>query len=90
VVILRKPKAGTDGSAIVAWISLIMVIVMSNRHQRNLMSELSPLLPDYRTHLALAMGTFSDRQMVRDSDAGCGVISLQNLGGPHHRYKLAA
>ena len=66
------------------------VVVVNERHLKCLMNEYVRYYHEERTHLALAKGTPSGREAMKNFDAGCGVISMPRLGGLHHRYDLAA
>jgi hypothetical protein len=54
------------------------------------MNEYVRYYHDDRTHLALDKGTPAGREAEKNPDAGRKVISMQRLGGLHHRYDLAA
>lgn len=43
-----------------------------------------------RTHRALAKGTPGEREAVSGSGEDSKIIPMPRLGGPHHRYGLAA
>ena len=45
---------------------------------------------DDRTHLGLAKETPAGRKARKATRADCNVLSMPRLGGPHHRYDLAA
>ena len=66
------------------------VIVLNERHLKRLMNEYVRYYHDDRTHLALDKGTPAGREAEKNPDAGRKVISMQRLGGLHHRYDLAA
>ena len=66
------------------------VIVLNERHLKRLMNEYVRYYHDDRTHLALDKGTPAGREAEMNPDAGRKVISMQRLGGLHHRYDLAA
>jgi transposase InsO family protein len=66
------------------------VIVLNVRHMKHLMSEYVRYYHEDRTHLALAKGTPAGRKAQTKSTVGSRVIAMPRLGGPHHRYDLAA
>jgi transposase InsO family protein len=66
------------------------VIVLNERHLKRLMNEYVVYYLEDRTHLALAKGTPSGREIEKSPDAGSGVVSIPRLGGLHHRYHPAA
>jgi hypothetical protein len=43
-----------------------------------------------RTHLALLKKIPAGREVAKDGDVSCSVLSIPRLGGLHHRYDLAA
>jgi putative transposase len=66
------------------------VIVLNERHLKQLMSEYIRYYHDDRTHLALAKGTPAGRGAKTNPNADCKVVSTPRLGGLHHRYDCAA
>jgi len=54
------------------------------------MNEYVRYYHDDRTHLALDKGTPAGREAEKNPDPGRKVISMQRLGGLHHRYDLTA
>src|ERR1039458_407026 len=66
------------------------VIVLNERNLKRLMNEYVRYYHDDRTHLALDKGTPAGREAEKNPDPGRKVISIQRLGGLHHRYDLAA
>ena len=66
------------------------VIVLNERHLKRLMNEYVRYYHDDRTHLAPDKGTPAGRDAEKNLDPGRKVISMQRLGGLHHRYNLAA
>jgi len=66
------------------------VIVLNERHLRRLMSEYVRYYHEDRTHLGLDKETPEGRVAAKDTDAACRVLSMQRVGGLHHRYDLAA
>lgn len=66
------------------------VIVLNERHLKRLMKEYVHYYHDDRTHLGLEKRTPSDREVEAKPAASRKVVSMQRLGGLHHRYDLAA
>jgi putative transposase len=69
---------------------LDQVIVLNERHLKRLMNEYIRYYHDDRTHLALAKGTPTGRQAVKNSGVSHGVIFAPRLDGLHRHYDLAA
>jgi putative transposase len=66
------------------------MIVLNERHPRQLMKEYVGYYHDDRTHLSLAKETPAGSKAGTNSVAGRKVVSMPRLGGLHHRYDLAA
>jgi transposase InsO family protein len=66
------------------------VIVLNERHLKRLMSEYVRYYHEDRMHLALLKKTPAGREVAKDMDVSCSVLSIPRLGGLHHRYDLAA
>ena len=66
------------------------VIALNRRHLRRLLNEYVRYYHEDRTHLGLGKDTPSGRVVASPPSSGHEVISLPRLGGPHHRYTVAA
>ncbi len=66
------------------------VIVLNERHLKRLMNEYVRYYHDDRTHLGLDKQTPAGRERAESATVGAKVVSMQRLGGLHHRYDLAA
>jgi len=66
------------------------LIVINERHLRQLLRQYIAYYQDDRTHLALAKETPAGRRSPARRQAGAGVVALPRLGGLHHRYDIAA
>ena len=66
------------------------VIVLNERHLKQLMTEYVHYYHNDRTHLGLEKQTPAGRSAVRVASPDSRVISMPRLGGLHHRYDLAA
>ena len=69
---------------------LDQVIVLNERHLRRLMNEYVRYYHDDRTHLALVKRTPAGRKAEENSGESSRIVSMERLGGLHHRYDLAA
>ena len=65
------------------------VIVLNERHLRRLLKEYIRYYHEDRTHLGLGKDT-PDGRVATLTPSSHKVISLQRLGGLHHRYTIAA
>jgi transposase InsO family protein len=65
------------------------VVVVDKGHLKRLMNEYVIYYHEDRTHLGLDKGTPGDRKAQEARGRG-RVISMERLGGLHHRYDLAA
>ena len=66
------------------------VIVLNERHLKRLVNEYLRYYHDDRTHLGLSKQTPMGRPAVTGTPADASVVSMERLGGLHHRYDLAA
>jgi hypothetical protein len=66
------------------------VIVLNERHLKRLMSDYVRYYHDDRTHLSLEKQTPVRRKAEKNTIVAKKVASVRRLGGPHHRYDLAA
>jgi putative transposase len=66
------------------------VIVLNERHLKRLMNEYVGYYPDDRTHLGLDKQTPARREAAKGESTSSNVVGMPRLGGPHHRYDLAA
>jgi hypothetical protein len=65
------------------------VIVLNQRHLRRLLNEYVRYYHEDRTHLGLGKDTPEGR-LATSLPSERNIISLQRLGGLHHRYTVAA
>jgi transposase InsO family protein len=66
------------------------VVVLNERHLKRLMAEYVRYYHEDRTHLGLAKDTPASRPVGIRPAGGNRIQSLPRLGGPHHRYAVAA
>jgi transposase InsO family protein len=66
------------------------VIVLNERHLKRLVSEYVRYYHEDRTHLGLDKETPAGRKVAMGTPVNAKVVSMPRLGGPHHRYDLAA
>jgi transposase InsO family protein len=67
------------------------VIVVNERHLKRLLNDCVRYYHEDRTHLVLAKKTPTNRKTMSNSGfLSNRVIAMPRLGGPHHRYDLAA
>jgi putative transposase len=64
------------------------VIVLSQRHLRQLLRAYVRYYHNDRTHLGLSKQT-SDRRIAAAPLPNCKIVSFPRLGGLHHRYTVA-
>jgi transposase InsO family protein len=66
------------------------VIVLNRKHLRRLLNDCVRYYHEDRTHLGLGKDTPGGRVAASPPSSGHKIISLQRLGGLHHRYTVAA
>ena len=66
------------------------VIVLNERHLKRLMTEYLRYYHEDRTHLGLEKQTPAGCEAIGVASPRSLIISMQRLGGLHHRYDLAA
>jgi transposase InsO family protein len=66
------------------------VIVVNERQLKRLMRDLIPYYHADRTHLGLGKETPAEPKTELNPAPDFRVVSIPRLGGPHHRYRLAA
>jgi hypothetical protein len=66
------------------------LIVINKHHLKRLVNEYVRYYHDDRTHFGLDKETLAGRKIEMGTPVNAKVVSMARLGGPHHRYNLAA